>query len=142
MNNCGCRLCRRLIIAPTVLTDILVLINVGYRSFQVWRYIKTAYRCPEPGQGRSGLYVATPALRALPLGKHGRLTRCRIVILPVSSSHRLAVSSTGRASAVRPSDLGEGQIRCRFAPIIFQHTPTVGAIINRPPKDMRSIMKI
>ncbi len=30
MKNFGCRLCRRLIIAPTVLTDILVLINVGH----------------------------------------------------------------------------------------------------------------
>ena len=55
------------------------------------------------------LCFATPALLALPLGKHSRLTRCRVVILPVSSSHRLAVSSTGRASAVRPSDPGEGQ---------------------------------
>ena len=35
--------------------------------------------------------------------KHGRLTRLeRFVIFPVFSPHRLASSSTGRASAVRP----------------------------------------
>ena len=39
-----------------------------------------------------------------PHQKHGRLTRLeRIVILPVSSPHRLASSSAGRASAVRPA---------------------------------------
>ena len=39
-----------------------------------------------------------------PHQKHGRLTRLeRIVILPVSSPHRLALSSAGRASAVRPA---------------------------------------
>ena len=41
---------------------------------------------------------------AAPHQKHGRLTRLeRIVILPVSSPHRLALSSAGRASAVRPA---------------------------------------
>ena len=60
------------------------------------------------GHSESGNAVFYASHRGTPgegvnLQKHGRLTRlARGVMLPVFSPHRLAASSTGRASAVRP----------------------------------------